>query len=193
MNTLADTFFKKAHFPLPPLMVVLILLVSSICLLPSSTLAASRDVDTHFFHDSFGDLQAELETAREEGKQGVLIFFELDDCPFCHRMKTTVFNKPEVQDYFRQHFQIIPIDIEGDLEMTDFQGNTTTQKDFAFKQHRVRATPVMAFFDLDGNKVATYTGATRDAKEFMLLGKFVAEGHYKTKRFTQFKREQRKK
>jgi thioredoxin-related protein len=26
-------------------------------------------------------------TARAEGKQGVLIMFEMDDCPFCSRMK----------------------------------------------------------------------------------------------------------
>ena len=41
-------------------------------------------------------------------------------------------------------------DIEGDLEMTDFQGRTMTQKDFSFKEYNVRATPVLAFFDLDG-------------------------------------------
>jgi thioredoxin-related protein len=31
-----------------------------------------------------------------------------------------------------------------------------------------------------------YTGATGSKEEFMLLGKFVAEGHYKKTRFTQY-------
>ncbi len=73
-------------------------------------------------------------------------------------MKTTVLNQPEVQDYYREYFRIFSVDIEGDLEITDFQGRTTTQKDFAFKQYKVRATPVLAFFDLDGKLIARHTG-----------------------------------
>ncbi len=144
-----------------------------------------------FFDDSFGDLQEELAIARQEGKQGVMLFFETEDCPFCHRMKRDVFSRPEVQKYFHQHFRLIPIDIEGDVEITDFQGQPTTMKAFAAK-HRVRATPVMAFFDLDGKRVATYIGATRDAREFLLLGEFVADGHYKTTNFVKFKRARRR-
>lgn len=161
-------------------------------LLSVNAAAATRDPGAYFFQETFGDLQEELAIAREEGKEGLLIFFEMDDCPFCHRMKQTVLNQSEVQDYFREHFRIISMDIEGDLEITDFNGEPISQKDFSFKQFRVRATPVIAFFDLDGKLIARYTGATRDAKEFMLLGKYVVEGHYKDKKFTQFKREQRK-
>lgn len=151
-----------------------------------------RDPATHFFVEFFGDLNEELETARDEGKKGLLIFFELDDCPFCHRMKRDVLNLPEVQAYFRKNFRPISIDIEGDTELVDFQGNETTQKAFAEKQ-RVRATPVIAFFDLDGKRIARLTGATKDKEEFMLLGRYVAEGHYKNTSFSRFKRAQRAK
>jgi len=154
--------------------------------------AATRDPGTYFFQESFGDLQEELETAKEENKKGVLIFFEMDDCPFCHRMKTTILNQSEVQDYFRSNFRIFSLDIEGDVEITDFDGNQVSQKDFAFKQHRVRATPVIAFFDLEGHKVMSYTGATRDPAEFLLMGDFVVGEHYKKSSFTKFKRERRK-
>ncbi len=184
--------FNRKYATVPPTYVVLLLIASLFSLLISPLNAATRDPGAYFFHDSFGDLQAEIKTAREEGKKGVLVFFEMDDCPFCHRMKTSIFNQTEVQDYFRKHFQIISMDIEGDLEITDFKGEPTTQKDFSFKAHRVRATPVITFFDLEGEKVASYTGATGSAEEFLLLGKFVTEGHYKTSRFTKFKREQRK-
>ena len=151
---------------------------------------APRDPGQYFFNDTFGNFSEELAHARDSGKQGILIMFEMDECPFCHRMKTTVLNQPEVQDYFREHFLIFPVDIEGDVEITDFQGNVTTMKDFAFKQYRVRATPVFAFFDLDGNyiKPARFTGATRDKDEFMLLGKYVVEGAYKDQPFTRYKR-----
>jgi thioredoxin-related protein len=149
-----------------------------------------RDPGQYFFNQTFGDFSEELETAREEGKAGILLMFEMDECPFCHRMKTMVLNQPQVQDYFREHFLIFPVDVEGDIEVVDFQGNPDTQKDFALKQFRVRATPVFAFFDLDGNLVARYTGATRDQEEFMLLGQYVVDEAYKETTFTKYKRAQ---
>ena len=55
----------------------------------------------------------------------------------------------------------------------------------------VRATPVMAFYDLDGRQVVRYTGATKDKEEFLLLTDYAAKGLYKEMRFTRYKREQR--
>lgn len=158
---------------------------------PALAAEPGRDPGQHFFNQTFGDFSEELATAHDEGKDGILLMFEMDECPFCHRMKTNVLNQPKVQDYFREHFLIFPVDIEGDIEIVDFTGNPDTQKDFALKQFRVRATPVFAFFDLDGNLVARYTGATRDSEEFMLLGQYVVEGAYKDTTFTKYKRSKR--
>lgn len=149
-----------------------------------------RDPGQFFFNDSFWNFSEELETARASGKKGILIMFEMDECPFCHRMKTTILNQPDVQDYFRESFLIFAVDIEGDVELTDFEGRVTTMKDFAFQQYRVRATPVFAFFDLDGKyiKQARFTGAAKDKEEFMLLGQYVVDGAYKNEAFTRYKR-----
>jgi len=165
----------------------ILLLVSLLCLYVLAG-AATRDPTSYFFDQTLGDFREELQTAREEGKKGILIMFEMDECPFCRRMKATVLNQVEVQDYFKANFLIFPVDIEGDVMITDFQGNTVAEKDFAFKQYRVRATPVFAFFDLDGNLVTRYTGATSDAREFLWLGEFVAEGHYRQTNFSRYKR-----
>lgn len=155
-----------------------------------SGVAAGETRDpARFFHDTFGDLPEELALARDEGKRGILIFFEMDECPFCHRMKQTVLNQARVQDWFRARFLIFAVDTEGDTEVRAFNGETMAAKDFAFKVNRVRATPVFAFYDLEGNRVVRYTGATKNAEEFLLLGEFVVDGHYKTTNFTRFKRE----
>ena len=155
---------------------------------------APRDPEQYFFDQTFGDFSEELDNAREQGKKGILLMFEMDECPFCHRMKTSVLNQPEVQDYFKKHFLIFSVDIEGDIEITDFQGNPTTMKDFALKQFRVRATPVFQFIGLDGKPVkrGRYTGATKDAEEFMLLGKYIVEGAWKKTSFSRYKRQARK-
>ena len=159
-------------------------------MLPAQALQL-RDPESHFFDESFGDLQEELATAKEQGKKAILIMFEMEECPFCRRMKAKVLNRDDVQEYFREHFLILTMDVEGDLEITDFQGNATTQKEFALKQYRVRATPVFQFVDLDGKpiKKARYTGATSDADEFMLLGKYVVEERYKETSFVRYKRQ----
>ena len=149
--------------------------------------------DQVFFDENFGDFSEELENAKQQNKKGVLLFFEMDECPFCFRMETTILNQPEVIKYFKKHFLIFQVDIEGDVEITDFQGKITTEKNFSFKQQRVRATPVFAFFDLTGKRVARYTGPTSDVKEFMWLGKFVVEEEYKNTNFIRYKRTQRKK
>ena len=171
-----------------------LLSLSLLFALPSLAAASEgpRDPYKFFFQDTFGDFREELQLARDEGKQGVLIFFEMDECPFCHYMKQYVLNQPEVQDYYREHFRIFAVDIEGDIEITDFQGQHTTQKDFAFKQNQVRATPVFAFFDLDGNRYARYTGRTTGVEEFLWLGEYVTGDAHTQMRFEQFKRDKRK-
>lgn len=148
-----------------------------------------RDAMEHFFHQSFNNLEEELEIAREENKDGVFIMFSDKDCPWCLKMKTTILNRVPVQDYYREHFRILTIDIRGDTLMTDFAGNETSEKDFAFKQHRVRATPVFIFFDTEGNKTMRLTGIVRDAREFLWLGEFVVSGAYQKTNFTKYKRE----
>lgn len=168
----------------------LLIVLSLLSLLPATMAmaAAGRDPLAHFFNESFGNYAEELEQAREQGKKGVLVFYEMDECPFCHFMKQNVLNQPAVQEYYREHFLNFMVDIGGDIEITDFSGKQTTQKDFA-KAARVRATPVIAFYDLEGKEVFRHTGRTSGVEEFMLMGRFIAEGLYTSQKFTNYKRE----
>lgn len=169
-----------------------VFVIASLLYSVNATAAGGLDPYKHFFGETWGDFTEELEKARAEGKKGVLLFFEMDECPFCHRMKETVLNQPEVQAFFREHFLNFSVDIEGDVEITDFEGRTMKQKDFAFKINRVRATPVFAFYDLNGKRVARYTGATNGVEEFLWLGEYVAQGVYEQMPFTKYKREKKK-
>lgn len=159
-----------------------------LALLATPVLAEVRDPGTHFFQPKFGDLKEDLESARQSGKAGILLMFEMDECPFCHRMKTTVLNQTSVQDYYRKHFLIYSIDIKGDTGLVDFQGKDTTEKAFSLEQ-RARATPVFIFYDLEGNAMTRFTGATQNADEFMLLGRYVVEGVHKNMPFNVYKRQ----
>lgn len=164
------------------------LMLALLAILALPAVAEPRDPQTHFFQPRLGDFQADLDMAKEEGRTGILLMFEMDECPFCHRMKTTVLNRSAVQDYYRAHFLIYAVDVKGDVPVTDFQGEQTTEKAFALRQ-RARATPVFVFYDLQGREMTRFTGATQTAEEFLLLGRYVVEGAYKTMPFNVYKRQ----
>ena len=171
-------------------MAVLLVAAGLVGLSPAAgAVETTRDPMQHFFNQSFGSLPDEVAAAKAGGQQGILIMFEAEDCPWCAKMKATVLNQVTVQDYYRKHFRILAMDVNGDTPMTDFGGQDMPQKDFAFKHNRVRATPVFAFFDLNGKLITRYTGATRDAREFLWLGEFVTSGAWKNTNFTAYKRE----
>ena len=149
----------------------------------------TRDPYDYFFNQSFNNLQDEAETAREEGKAGILVMFSDPDCPWCAKMRATVMNQVPIQEYFRKHFRILDMDTRGDTTMVDFNGKEMAEKDFSLKVNRVRGTPVFIFYDLEGNKLLRYTGATRTAQEFMWMGQYIVEGAYKNKKFSKYKRE----
>jgi thioredoxin-related protein len=149
--------------------------------------AETRDAEKHFFDLKLGDFKSELSTAKKEGKTGILIMFEQEDCPFCFRMKNTILNQSEVQDYYHSHFLIFPVDIRGSLPMEDFTGKETTEKAFSV-EHRVYGTPVFDFFDLNGKLITRFPGTAKDVNEFLLLGRCVVEGACKTTSFSAYKR-----
>lgn len=152
-----------------------------------TTISFSAD----FFDETFGNLQEELELAKENDKQGVFIFFHMEECPFCDRMKKTILNQPDVTAFYKKHFLTYQMDIEGSNQMVDFDGTEGTSQQLSEKQYRVRATPVMIIFDLEGQPLVRYTGPTRTKEEFLLLGQYVLDGHYQKMSFTRYKRSQK--
>ncbi|MCX8086684.1 MAG: thioredoxin family protein [Rhodocyclaceae bacterium] len=127
-----------------------------------------------FFDQTFGDFAAELKAARKEGKLGVLLVFEAEGCPFCRRMREEVLSQPEVQRYFRRHFAIFAVDINGSVMVTDFSGKEVTEKALALA-YKVRGTPTFVFVGGEGQTLARHVGATRNAEEFLALGRSVVE------------------
>ncbi len=153
------------------------LLLLSLPGLSAEAPAQGRDPRAWFFVQSFGDLPEELAEARQSGKLGLLLFFEQEGCPYCERMLRTVLNQPEVQDWYRARFVPIAIDINGSVELTDVDGVTLPSKVIA-EHRRVTTTPVISFIDLQGSEVYRRVSAVNSVDEFLLMGRYVAEGHY---------------
>jgi thioredoxin-related protein len=144
-----------------------------------------RDPREFFFTQSFGDLPEELLTAKKQGKRGIFLFFEAEDCTYCKAMLKRVFNQKQVQDWYREHFLSIAVDIHGDVDIKDFDGITLPSKVFA-SHRRVSMTPVLSFIDLDGSEIYRHLGMVKSPEEFLLMGEYIADGHYLDTEFTVF-------
>lgn len=164
-----------------------LVIVLALCAMVSVRAHAQRQTAPHFFDLTLGDFKEELQTAREMGKAGVVLFFEMKGCPFCHHMKEKVFSRPEVHDYYKKHFLIFSVDTEGSVEITDFLGRKVKQKEFAQQQYKVQAVPAMIFIDLDSKPVARFSGVTSDIDEVLRLGEYVVAGIYKQMPFSRYK------
>ena len=151
----------------------------------ASLSAAAADAD-NFFALNTGDLKAELADARADGKRALLLFFEQEGCPGCRHMKQNVFNRKDVQDCYGRNFTSIAVDIYGSVTMKDLSGRELSEKGYA-ESLKVRATPTFVFHDLTGAEIVRIVGPLETPEEFLLLGRFVASGAYKTRTFAQYK------
>ncbi len=151
---------------------------------------AVPNVEIAFLKLSFLNLKEDLEEAKEEGKY-LFIMFHQEACPFCDKMYRITFQDPEVKEFFTKHFYMILLDIKGANPVVDFDGTEMTEKEFAHK-HRVRATPVFLFVDHEGKPILKMVGYI-PPKDWLIIGKYIAEGHYKEKSFYKFLRQERNK
>ncbi len=161
---------------------VLFLLLS----LPSS----AEEVEQSLFDQHFNDYSENLADAQDASKKGVFIFFFMDDCPFCQKMERQVLKQPDVISYFKEHFLNYKVNTESDLELVNFEGDDTIERVFAKRHNLIGATPVLAFFDLNGKRVVRRTGFA-NKKEFLLLGKYMVEKKYLEESFIRYKRKHR--
>jgi thioredoxin-related protein len=85
-----------------------------------------------WIRDTFKDLQEDLDEANAEGKR-LAIFFEQRGCIYCTKMHESVYPDPELSDYIDENFFVIQLNLHGDLEVVDFDGETLTEKQIARK------------------------------------------------------------
>ena len=154
-------------------------------LLSGAVGSETRDARAHFFTQTFGDLREEMEGARDEGKLGMLLFFESEHCSYCQHMIRKVFSQRRVQDWYGERFVSISVDIHGDVELTDFDGISLPSKVFA-DHRKVFLTPVISFVDLGGNEVYRHLGMIRTPEELLLLGEYVEGKHHHLMEFRTF-------
>ena len=103
-----------------------------------------------WFVQSFLDLREDFKEAATKGKR-FAVFFEQRGCIYCTKMHTEVLAERYINDYVRENFDIVQLDLWGSREVTDFDGTKLPEKKLA-ERWGVLFTPTVVFFkdDLKG-------------------------------------------
>ena len=109
-----------------------------------------------WFANSFLDIREDLAEAASGGKR-VLLYFYQDGCPYCKKLLDTNFALQETEDKTRRHYDVVAINMWGDREVTGFDGEETTEKEFA-KSLRVMFTPTLLFLNEQGKVTLRVNG-----------------------------------
>jgi thioredoxin-related protein len=98
---------------------------------------------TDWMRDTFKDLREDLDEANAEGKR-LMVVIEQRGCIYCTRMHEQVFPRPEIADYIRENYFVVQLNLHGDLEVTDFDGESLTEKQ-AMRKWGLLFTPSILF------------------------------------------------
>lgn len=109
-----------------------------------------------WFKQSFLNFKEDAEEARKAGKH-LLVFMDLNECPYCARTLDENFHHGENKPYIQKHFDVVAINVRGDGEVTWLDGSTSTEQALAVKL-KVVGTPALVFIDPDGKKVLQLNG-----------------------------------
>jgi thioredoxin-related protein len=124
---------------------ILALLVALVLAAPAVAVELGND-GLHkptWLRETFKDLRDDLAEANAEGKR-LLIIFEQRGCIYCTEMHEKVFTVPAIDQLIRDHYFVVQMNLFGDVEVTDFDGTTLSEKDMAMRWG-VMFTPTLIF------------------------------------------------
>lgn len=136
-----------------------------------------------WFKSDFLDFQNDIEEARRRDKH-VMALLHLDECPYCARMLEENFINGDARKFIETNFDVIAINIRGDLELTWIDGATYTERELT-RHLNVIATPTIVFLGLDGNKVLQLSGY-RDPRALRYALEYVQSKRYRSEPFADY-------
>jgi len=96
-----------------------------------------------WLRDTFLDMREDLEEANALGLR-LAIIVEQRGCIYCARMHNEIFPIPEIDAVIRGKYFFVQINMFGDLEVTDFDGEVLAERDIV-KKWGVFFTPTTLF------------------------------------------------
>lgn len=100
-----------------------------------------------WFVQTFLELRDDHAEARSKDRRFAVIF-EQRGCIYCTKMHNDVLSERYINDYVRENFNIVQLDLWGAREVTDFDGLKLSEKKLA-ERWGVMFTPTIVFFKED--------------------------------------------
>jgi thioredoxin-related protein len=100
-----------------------------------------------WFAETFLDLREDFSEAKASGRRFAIIF-EQRGCPYCVKLHTEILPQKYINDYVRQNFFIVQLDLWGARDVTDFDGTKMSEKALA-ERWGVIFTPTIIFYKDD--------------------------------------------
>jgi thioredoxin-related protein len=136
-----------------------------------------------WFKDSFLEIREDAQEAGEADKH-LMLFFQLNACPYCDRMLSESFEADPNMSYIQQHFDVIAINVKGDREIVFNESITVLEKELA-EILKVRATPAILFLDAQNKPVARVNGY-RAPPRFRKVLEYVSSKAYEKSTLTSY-------
>ena len=168
-----------------PLTMAVLILVTAILLPAMSAASETRGKITGgvlhetpaWFKDSFLEIVDDVDDASDAGKH-VLLFFELEGCPYCDRMLEESFEAEPLSSYIQANFDTVAINVKGDREIAFNEEISVTEKELG-EILKVYSTPALLFLNAD-NKTIVRVNGYRAPERFRQVLEFVATRSYQT-------------
>ena len=148
------------------------------------TLLDEELVYPDWFKLSLGDLNDDIDEAREQGKFGIAVYYGQKRCAYCEKLFEINLTDSAIEHYLREHFDVIPVDIWGIEEFVDTNGNTYSERELALR-YDTNFTPSLVFYDRKGKPVYRLRGYY-PPYQFRAALHYVAEGFYRVEKFRDY-------
>jgi thioredoxin-related protein len=99
-----------------------------------------------WFKESFLDIGEDIDEAKEENRH-VMLFIDLDGCPYCTKMLDESFiAQNKTSDFIKENFDVININVKGSREIAWSEDETFTEIELA-KKLNIQYSPTILFLD----------------------------------------------
>ena len=92
-----------------------------------------------------------IEAQKSQHRLPIILYFRLDDCPYCQRLSEHVLHPMLKGGQFRDNAHFVEISLEAD-SMLDFSGHPTLPKTFA-EAYGFIVAPMLVFVDGQGKQL----------------------------------------
>lgn len=96
-----------------------------------------------WMRDTFLYLRDDLEEVTAEGKR-MAVMIEQRGCIYCKKMHEEVYPIPEISNYISENYVVVQLNLHGDREVTDFDGESLSEKDM-LRKWGILFTPTVIF------------------------------------------------